>query len=42
VINGIIQHVEEIITEISMSCDGRLWIIVEGNSDENFLTLRSF
>ncbi|MDM8524770.1 DUF4435 domain-containing protein [Desulfococcaceae bacterium HSG8] len=38
--DGIAQHVEEIVTEISMSCDGRPWVIVEGNSDEKFLTPR--
>ena len=29
--DGIVQHVEEIITEIDMSRDGRPWVIVEGN-----------
>ncbi len=38
--DNIVQHVEEIVTEISMSCDGRPWIIVEGDSDEKFFIPR--
>lgn len=40
--DGIVQHVEEIITEIDMSRDGRPWVIVEGNSDEKFGILHKY